>query len=246
MAFIPHLPLDLLRPIVVYNDTQSLLCLCLVSKNFLHEAQPRLYADVALRSPAVADFCRTITTVPALALHVQRLSVQLANSFSATDELACVLRALTALYALEITAPNLRGAWAPTAFYEPGAHEWAYRFSANILRGCTFKLTEFGSSFSIRDREFVAFLQQQPALEELVSFDTGLVGNGVLPAGCLPALRRVRSAVVNIAFEPELKADACDETAQGTRRVFRQELMDIETPSLPLNSPLRVTCGAGY
>ncbi|KAJ6567947.1 hypothetical protein DFH09DRAFT_437639 [Mycena vulgaris] len=217
------LPLDLLRPIVSsISDRESLLSLCLVSEPFLHEAQPQLFTDVALHSDAVASFCCTVSASSLLARHVRRLSIQLSSEFSDTEALATALHALPGLRALEITGTD-GPAWARTAVHShaPISRPWAHRVSAKILHGCPFRLQTFASGFHMADPDFIAFLQEQPELEELVSYELTCRALTV-EAGVLPALQVVRTAVTRVQFEPEVQAGI------ATPRAVREERMDIE------------------
>ncbi|KAJ6458004.1 hypothetical protein C8R45DRAFT_1221752 [Mycena sanguinolenta] len=176
MASSSALPLDLLRLIVSHiTEKEHLLTLCRVSKTFLREAQPLLFTDVTLASPFVAVFCRTLAALPALALRVQRLAIQLANDFpeAGMDRLGRMLQSLKNLGELEIT-PLQPIAWADMLVRtrESMLQPWTHVDAAYVLLGCPFRLRLFSSGFRISHPAFLGFLNVQDKLEELRSFDT--------------------------------------------------------------------------
>ncbi|KAF8163948.1 hypothetical protein K438DRAFT_1775844 [Mycena galopus ATCC 62051] len=223
MASIPPLPLDLLRPnFSRVTDKESLLQLCYVSKTFFQEARLRLFTDVSLEDVTVSAFCHIILAVsPTQAVNVKRLSIQLSNDFTALGDLARTLYSFPNLRALEITPPqprpwmdvlvrtrqSMRGAWKHTA-------------AAHILHGCPFRLREFGSAFRIAEPAFLAFLHEQPEIEELRSFDTS--GDVVtLQVQMLPRLKKFRSTVPRLQFDPAPEKGA-------SQRVVHMERMDVK------------------
>ncbi|KAJ7254996.1 hypothetical protein B0H12DRAFT_1289151 [Mycena haematopus] len=222
MASLTPLPLDLLRPIVSHvTEKKSLLQLCRVSRNFLCEAQSRLFTDVSLKSSAVSSFCRTLSVSPTLAVCVQRLSIQLANGFTDMVELARTLRSLPNLRALEITQPQPQP-WADVLVCtrESMLTPWKHSTDAHILQGCPFRLRVFGSAFRIAEPDFIAFLADQHEIEELGSFDT--TGDVItLSAAMLPRLKKFKTTVPRLQFETA--------TEWGfAKRMFREERMDIK------------------
>ncbi|KAJ7511991.1 hypothetical protein B0H11DRAFT_2371520 [Mycena galericulata] len=220
MVPLPPLPCDLLGPILSHiNDNSSILALCLVSRIFFHEAQRRLYADIVLKSPAVYFFCRTISESPSIGTCVRRLSIQV-SADPILGQVAKALHSLPSLRALEITHPQPHH-WARMAFIWPGFSPRPRRFSAHILHDCPFRLKKFSSAFRMADPAFIAFLGQQPEIEELISSDIGDSLVLRLPAAFLPRLRMFRSAVTRLEFQYETNTDPL-------RTVERQEMMDAE------------------
>ncbi|KAJ7779740.1 hypothetical protein B0H16DRAFT_1448187 [Mycena metata] len=220
MALLPALPVDLLRPILSHvPEKQFLLRLCRVSRGFHHEAQRALYADVALRSDDMALFCRTIAASPALAHCVRRLSIQLSDSFADRDELTQCMRSLLQLRALEISAaqPHPWDTDTVTLRSNMLATAWTHSQAIHILSGCSFKLKVFASAFRMTEPDFAEFLEQQPEIEELLSFDTS---PSVLKLAeeTLPRLREFASAVTRLEFQTEPGQE---------KRVFRDRRMDI-------------------
>ncbi|KAJ7779837.1 hypothetical protein B0H16DRAFT_1500002 [Mycena metata] len=201
MAPAPLLPLDLLRPIFLqFSDSPKFLSLlCGVSRTFLHETLPILYADVALSSDQVLSFCGTITASPEIAPHVRRLSIQLARDFSATDELRQCMRLLSRLRALEIR-PLQRGPWEETIIPSTLSNLWVQDKALLCLINCPFRLKVFWSAFDMTRWELGVFLKQQSDIEELASLDTSrrVV---TLPAGTLPKLRELKISGTRLEFE---------------------------------------------
>ncbi|KAJ7818775.1 hypothetical protein B0H14DRAFT_3876886 [Mycena olivaceomarginata] len=231
MACLPPLPLDLLHPIVSHiGEKSTLLQLCHVSKSFLREAQSQLFADVALRSPAVSTFCCTISVSPTLALSVQRLSVQLANEFADMDALARALRSLPNLRALEITPPQ-PDPWAKQLLFrmpESMGSTWTHAAAAHILHDVPFRLRVFGSSFGFREPALLTFLHEQHEIEELAALGMGMGGEVVkLPGGMLPRLKKFRSVMTHLVFEIEVGLPGGAAPESGVRS-FRQERMDLK------------------
>ncbi|KAF8148133.1 hypothetical protein K438DRAFT_1989315 [Mycena galopus ATCC 62051] len=221
MAPIPPLPLDLLRPILSHiTDKGSLLQLCYVSKTFLLEARLRLFTDVSLESATVAAFCHTLLAMsPTQAVNVKRLSIQLANEFTALGDLARTLRALPNLRALEITPPQPQ-AWADVLVRTRDGMlgAWKHTAAAHILHGCPFRLREFGSAFRVAEPAFLTFLREQPEIEELWSFDTA--GDVVtLQVQMLPRLEKFRSTAPRLQFETAPEKGA-------SQRMVHMERMD--------------------
>ncbi|KAJ7189666.1 hypothetical protein GGX14DRAFT_547045, partial [Mycena pura] len=190
---------NLLRPILLFvAEKQSLRDLCLVSRHFVSEAQPRLYSDVAVRSSAVTSFCHTIISSPFLAKRVQRLSIQLSSLDASTDLdvdlLSAALHSLPNVRALEITPPQ------PTHWAQ-AEHRHGLWSAAHILRHCPFRLTKFVSAFHVAHADYMAFLGEQPDIEELVSLDMTTRGSHPEPKPAhLPALRLFRTAMVRLEF----------------------------------------------
>ncbi|KAJ6495221.1 hypothetical protein C8R45DRAFT_1133534 [Mycena sanguinolenta] len=222
MASAPALPLDLLRLIVSHiTEKQHLITLCRVSKTFFREAQPLLFTDVTLASPFVAVFCRTLAALPALALRVQRLAIQLANDFpeAGMDRLGRMLQSLKNLRELEVTPPQPI-AWADMLVRtrESMLQPWTHVDAAYVLLGCPFRLRLFSSGFRMSHPAFLGFLNVQDRLEELRSCDT--TGELLtLPAKMLPRLRKFKSTVPRLEFE--------EAGRKPRKHVLQQERMDV-------------------